>query len=386
VARDEDGIESRELEELVAASRLDEVHMVAWRDLDDPEAGGSELHAHRVASRWAEAGLRVSARTSAVPNAAVELSRDGYSVVRRGGRYGVFGQVALEGLRRPVSPSLGVVEIWNGMPFFSPLWFKGPRIVFLHHVHGEMWEMALSKGLAMLGNSIESGIAPRLYRSSTIVTLSESSKEEIVERLRMPPERVHVVPPGIEARFTAGGELSSQPSVVAVGRLVPVKRFDLLLRQLAIAKRVVPELTATIIGEGYERGDLEALRSSLGADEWISMPGRVSDAEQVAAYRSAWLVASSSLREGWGMTLTEAAACGTPSVATDIAGHRDAVRDGTSGILVADAERLSEVFVEVLGDEGRRSALAKGALDYAESLTWERTATETFRLLDQMAR
>ena len=170
--------------------------------------------------------------------------------------------------------------------------------------------------------------------------------------------------------------------MVAVGRLVPVKRYDVLIRELAQVKRQVPTLTAAILGEGYERGELEELRSSLGADDWLSLPGRVSDAEQLDAYRRAWLVSSSSLREGWGMTLTEAAACGTPAVATDIAGHRDSVQRGRSGLLVPDGEPMAEVIATLLLDDERRSELAEGALSYASSLTWERTATEAFRLLD----
>jgi glycosyltransferase involved in cell wall biosynthesis len=271
------------------------------------------------------------------------------------------------------------------MPFFSPVWFKGPRIVFLHHVHAEMWKMVLSKGLAQLGNALESRIAPPRYRSTTIVTLSESSRDEIVELLRMDPSKVHVVPPGIEPRFTPGPGRSTTPHIVAVGRLVPVKQFDRLIRDLAVVKSQVPNLTASILGEGYDRGSLEYLRSSLGADDWLAMPGRVSDVQQVAEYRKAWLVASSSAREGWGMTLTEAASCGTPSVASDIAGHRDAVRRDRSGLLVDSRSSLAEAMTSVITDDALRSSLEAGALDYARTLTWERTATQAFGYLNDAA-
>ena len=375
-------VQGGELEQLVAESSISSVRMVAWRDLDDPEAGGSELHAHRIARAWAAAGLEVTMRTSMVANAPVEVERDGYRVIRRGGRYAVFPQVALEGLRSGGKSEDALVEIWNGMPFFSPVWRRRPRLVYLHHVHGEMWNLVLPRGLARLGDSLERIVAPPLYRSTDVMTLSGSSRDEIIERLGLPAGRVHVVPPGIEERFSPGGSRSPNPHVVAVGRLVPVKRYDVLIRELALVKREVPTLTAAILGEGYERGALEELRSSLGADDWLSLPGRVSDAEQLDAYRRAWLVSSSSLREGWGMTLTEAAACGTPAVATDIAGHRDSVQRGRSGLLVPDGEPMAEAIASLLLDERRRSELAEGALSYASSLTWERTATEAFRLLD----
>ncbi len=126
-----------------------------------------------------------------------------------------------------------------------------------------------------------------------------------------------------------------------MGRLVPVKRFDVLLRALAKVKADQPELRAVIIGEGYERPALEALRHELGATDWVRLPGHVADEELVSWYRRAWVVASSSQREGWGMTLTEAAACGTPAVATAIAGHADAVVDGESGLLVDEVGELA---------------------------------------------
>ena len=181
--------------------------------------------------------------------------------------------------------------------------------------------MVLPPTLARLGDTMERRIAPRFYRRSRIVTLSESSRAEIVEMLRLSRAR-HASPlPEWTRRSRPGGHRSPKPLVVAVGRFVPVKRFDALLRALAEVKAEHPDLEAVIIGEGYERPALEALRAELGAAEWIRLPGHVSDDELVDWYRRAWVVAGSSQREGWGMTLTEAAACGTPAVATDIAGH-----------------------------------------------------------------
>jgi glycosyltransferase involved in cell wall biosynthesis len=371
---------------LAAEVGLRRIHMVAWRDLDDPEAGGSELHAHMVASAWAAAGLDVTFRTSAVPGAPEALTRDGYRVLRRSGRYAIFPGAAWEGLRMGHRPGDALVEIWNGMPFLSPLWYRGPRIVFLHHVHAEMWGMVLPPTLARLGYATERRLAPPLYRHSRIVTLSESSRDEIVELLGLHPDRISVAPPGVDRRFTPGGHRSRVPLVLAVGRLVKVKRFDDLLRALAEVKAEQPELRAVIIGEGIERNALEALRAELGADDWIDMPGHIEDDELVWWYRRAWVVASSSQREGWGMTLTEAAACGTPAVATSIAGHRDAVLDGESGLLVDDVRGLGPALARVLRDDVLRSRLSKGALARARWFTWDATARRALEALaGQMA-
>jgi glycosyltransferase involved in cell wall biosynthesis len=297
----------------------------------------------------------------------------------------VFPGAAWEGIRMGHRPGDALVEIWNGMPFLSPVWYRGPRIVLLHHVHAEMWGMVLPPTLARMGNLVERRLAPRFYRSSRVVTLSDSSRDEIVDLLGLPADRITVAPPGVDARYTPGGHRDATPLVVAVGRLVPVKRFDALLRSLAELKADHPALRAVIIGEGYERPALEALREELGATEWVSLPGRVDDEELVSWYRRAWVVASSSQREGWGMTLTEAGACGTPAVATAIAGHTDAVLDGESGLLVESLDDLPAALGRVLGDEVLRSRLSKGALARARWYTWDATARRALEALAEEA-
>jgi glycosyltransferase involved in cell wall biosynthesis len=302
------------------------------------------------------------------------IRRDGYRVIRRAGRYSVFPRSILSGAVGRIGTGDGLVEIWNSMPFFSPVWSRSPQITFLHHVHAEMWKMVLPRGMAELGHALEHRIAPPLYRRSRIVTLSNSSKEEIVERLHLPADRITVTPPGVEARFSPGGERSAVPLVVAVGRLVPVKQFHLLIEALVRLKASTPELRAVIAGEGYERPGLEALVRGHGAEGWIDLPGFVDDDDLVDLYRSAWVVASSSLREGWGMTVTEAGACGTPSVATRIGGHEDAVIDSQSGILVDGSDELVHALDAVLRDEVLRRRLGLGALERAGRLTWDATA------------
>jgi glycosyltransferase involved in cell wall biosynthesis len=373
-----EGLTVPEIAERAGLRRID---VVAWRDFDDPEAGGSEVHAHRVVSAWAQAGLDITMATSSVPDARRVIRRDGYRVVRRSGRYSVFPRTMLSGLAGSIGGGDGLVEIWNGMPFLSPLWARSPRVVFLHHVHAEMWNMVLPTGLAQLGHAIEHRVAPPIYRRSRIVTLSSSSKTEIVERLRIPADRVTVSPPGVEPAFSPGGERSETPLVVAVGRLVPVKRFELLIEGLVELKARHPELRAVIVGEGYERPRLEALIGQHRASDWVTLPGYLPEEALIDLYRQAWVVASTSLREGWGMTVTEAGACGTPSVVTRISGHEDAVVHGRSGLLVDDHDELVAALDATLADDVTRKRLGMGAQEYAEQFTWDATARATLAVL-----
>src|SRR6476661_3454410 len=370
------------LGDIAARAGLRRVSVLAWRDLDDPEAGGSELHASRVAALWGQAGIEVTMRTSYAPGSAQVSWRDGYRVIRKAGRYLVFPRAAFSEMMGWHGASDALVEIWNGMPFFSPVWAASrPRAVWLHHVHDSMWEMTLPPRLARLGRTIEFRIAPPLYRRSRIVTLSESSKEEIARRLRLRPSNITVVPPGVDPFFRPGGTRDPSPLVVAVGRLVPVKRFDVLIDALADVKGRRPELRAVIVGEGYERDALERRIAELDAQSWISLPGRVDNTTLLDLYRRAWVLASASRHEGWGMTITEAAACRTPAVATRISGHSDAIVDGITGLLVDDDRAFAPALDRVLRDDAFRALLAKNALEHASQFTWAATARGTLEVL-----
>lgn len=369
------------LGDLAARAGIRRVSMLAWRDLDDPEAGGSEIHASNVASLWGRAGIEVTMRTSFAPGRPQVSRRDGYRVIRKAGRYMVFPRAMFSEMMGWHGASDALVEIWNGMPFFSPVWARRPHVTWLHHVHDSMWGMTLPPRLAAMGRMLEFRVAPPLYRKTPIVTLSDSSKDEIVRKLRMEHDRITVVPPGIDPKFSPGGERSATPLVVAVGRLVPVKRFHLLLDALLGIKPRFPDLEAVIVGEGYEREALESRIREADAEAWISLPGRVDDDELVDLYRRAWVIASSSAHEGWGMTLTEAAACGTPAVATRIAGHSDAVVDGCSGTLVDDPADLGAAIGRILGDPDLRARLSAGALEHAQRFTWGATALGTLEVL-----
>jgi glycosyltransferase involved in cell wall biosynthesis len=250
-----------------------------------------------------------------------------------------------------------------------------------------MWTQTLGP-LGRAGIVLEERLAPPFYRRRPIVTLSPSSKRELVDDLGFREESVTVVPPGINPFFTPGGERSPTPLVVAVGRLAPVKDFPRLVRVVARARDRVGELDLVIVGEGYHRDEVLAEVDRVGGRDWVHLPGRVDDEELRALYRRAWVAASASTREGWGMTLTEAAACGTPTVATDIPGHADAVAAGRSGLLGTTDDELTGALATVLGDEDERRRLSAGALQRAAELSWEAAALANFRVLaaDAVAR
>lgn len=366
-----------ELADDLVARGIRRIHVLAWRDLDDPDAGGSEVHADEFMRRWAAAGLDVLHRTSAGVGIPAEAQRNGYRVVRRGSRHTVFPRTVVAELTRRMGPYDALVEIWNGVPWMSPVWCRRPRITFLHHVHGPMWDQILPGPLAGFGRALEMRLAPPFYRRTAVLTPSDATRDELLE-LGFRPERVTAVPNGVSEAFSPGGVRSATPLVVGVGRFAPVKRFDELVRAAAVARERVPGLRLELVGSGPMLDEIRGIVREVGGESWVELVGSVPHEDLVDRYRRAWLVASASLAEGWGLTLTEAAACGTPAVATDINGHRSSVVDGVTGVL-APLERLGDTLADVLLDDDRRARLADAALARARTLTWESSATGVLR-------
>ena len=372
----------RDADDLLARG-VRRIHVLAWRDLDDPEAGGSEIHADECERRWAAAGLDIVHRTSAALGQPATAERNGYRVVRRGSRYSVFPRAVASELTRRMGRYDALVEVMNGVPFFSPIWCRRPRILFLHHVHGPMWDQLLPGPFAALGRTLEARVAPPFYRRGLTATPSEATREELLE-LGFRPERVVAVPNGTDPSFSPGGERTAHPSIVAVARLAPVKRFGLLLDSVAAARERVPDLTLTIVGDGPERDALVERAGRLGGRDWVQFAGRLDHDDLVDVYRRSWIVASASLAEGWGLSLTEAARCGTPAVATDIRGHRSSVVDGETGLLAAPDD-LADATARVLDDHALRARLGAAAEARARAMTWDETAAGVLSVLHRAA-
>ena len=367
----------------VMARGVRRVHVLAWRDLDDPDAGGSELHADELMRRWADAGLDITHRTSAAAGLPATARRHGYRVIRRGSRYSVFGRTAVSELTGRMGRSDALVEVWNGVPWFSPLWYRRrPHMTILHHVHGPMWDQVMPSPFAGAGRLLEARVAPPFYRRTRTVTPSEATREELL-RLGFRSHLVTAVDNGTDPYFSPGDARWPDPTVIAVGRLAQVKRFDLLLESVAQARATVPGLRVRIVGEGPLRDELQAWIDARRAGSWASLLGHVTRGQLRDEYRRAWVVGSASLAEGWGLSLTEGAACGTPAVATDISGHRCSVVDGVTGVLAPET-RLAGTLAAVLTDGPRRERLGAAALARARTRTWDVSALGVLRVFHQV--
>lgn len=353
-----------------------------WRDTRNPEGGGSEVYIERIAAELVSTGHCVTVLCAGHPEATEEeTTAQGLQILRRGGRYTVYvraaftclagrlgvGRLGRRGLGRPDL----VVDVCNGMPFLAPLYAGCPVLALVHHVHREQWPVVFGPCVARIGWWIESTLAVRLYRRCRYVTVSEATRTELSE-LGVNVDRIDVIPNGTPEAVGAPTPRSDHPSLVVLGRLVPHKRVEIALRTVAALVADLPEVKLTIAGKGWWEQRLRDLAGQLGISRQVRFAGFVTEEEKHTVLSSAWLALMPSIKEGWGLTIVEAAARSTPTVAFRSAGGvAEAIVDAETGLLADSEEDFIAHVRDLLVDDVRRKAMGEAAQRHAARFTWK---------------
>jgi glycosyltransferase involved in cell wall biosynthesis len=341
-----------------------------WRDPRSPRGGGAELLTHEVAQRLVVRGHEVTWFSSRPDGLPAEETVDGVRIVRRGSE--LTTRWFAPAFARRLQPDLIVDEV-NTIPYFAPQWSRVPVLFWINQLAREVWWHEAPKPLAALGYASEP-LYLQAYRSTPTVTISESTRDDL---LRLGSHaRIDVMPMAVNTEPLA--ELPSkrlEGHLLAIGRLAPSKRYDHAIRALAELRRTHPAATLTIIGDGPERERLESLARELGIADAVALTGRVDEAEKTRLLTDSDVLVGTSAREGWGLTVTEAAVRGTPAVVYDVPGFRDSVVDGRTGLLAGETPRsLVHAIRPILDDRVLYDRLRAGARRQARMLDWDRTA------------
>lgn len=345
-------------------------------------AGGAEVHLHEIFGRLAAAGHRVTALVSGWAGGPERETVDGIDVHRTGRRY-TFPLRVRRAFRDRL-PRAGfdvVVEDINKLPLFTPLWVReSPVVALVPHLFGttafreERWPVAASVWAA-------ERLMPAVYRGVRVQAISKSTAGDLEAR-GFEPKRIRVIYPGVDHdlyRPDPDEPLFPEPVAVHVGRLKRYKGLEVLPRAIRVlVDRGLP-VRLVVAGTGDDRSRLEREAERLGVGDRTTFEGYVSEERKVELLRRAWVNLYPSPKEGWGLTAVEAAACGTPTVASDSPGLRESVEDGASGFLVAhgDTRAWAGRIEEICSDTGLRDRLSDGCLRHAERFSWERAARET---------
>jgi glycosyltransferase involved in cell wall biosynthesis len=362
--------------------------LVNWQDLENPHAGGAEIHLFEIFGRLVGAGHRVRLVCSGWKSASSTATIAGIEVTRVGRRnsFALLGRHAVRRAIRRERPDVLVEDI-NKLPLFLSGLGDLPFCALVPHLFGETAFQEAPWPMAAIVWAAERPL-PAAYRRAAFHAISESTRDDLVGR-GVAAERIRVIHPGVDsARFSpsAAEPRAVEPRFLYVGRLKRYKGIGLAIRALAVARRTRPDLRLDIAGTGDHRAELERLAGELGQTTAVTFHGFVTEARKIALMRGAWANLFPSPKEGWGITVVEAAACGTPSIASDSPGLRDSVRHMETGYLVlhGDVGVLASRMLELAGDAGLVARLGGAARRFAEQLTWERSAAETERHLQNI--
>ncbi|WP_194922158.1 glycosyltransferase family 4 protein [Catenulispora rubra] len=371
-----------------------------WRDPWQQTAGGAEAFAYEIACGFVARGHTVDFLTSREPGQLRSETRDGIRWLRCGGTWFVYPGVLARLIWARLSgraPDF-VIDCQNGIPFFSPLVLSRRRsgiAIVVHHVHDAQFATHFNRTLATLGRWLEGPVARRVYRRCQAVAVSESTIAAMRTRLRWTGsiEVIHngvtvardaVLDPVLRLAVTPGAEDGPTPRLVAVGRLVRHKRLERVAQLADDLAETWPGIEVHIVGRGPDEQRIRDTVSRMRHADHVHIHGHLPDSAKNRLLRTAWLHLSASQSEGWGLSVLEAAALGVPTVAYDVDGLRDAIRDGITGWLVAPGDSLADTvsgaLKELDADPARASEVRAACVAWAAEFDWERTRSAMAQL------
>ncbi|MBI4259995.1 MAG: glycosyltransferase, partial [Actinobacteria bacterium] len=352
------------------------VLVLNWRDTKHPQGGGCEVYVEETARRLAAMGRRVTMFCADHGEAPRDEVVDGIRYIRRGTWRSVYLWAAAYHLLGRFGPHDVVLDVQNGVPFFSPLYCGRPVVVMVTHVHREQWGMVFGPLTARIGWWLESRLAPRVYRRASYIAISQATRDGLAA-IGVAPERTAVVlAGGAEAleQPPTGAARGAEPSIAYLGRLVPNKRIELIIDALAALREDVPGLRLRVMGQGYWEDELRAHAERRGVAGSVVFEGFVDEETKRRILAESWVLTLTSVQEGWGIVVLEAAAQRTPTVAMRVGALSESVVDGETGLLADDFEGFVENLRRVLDRPDLRERLGEAASAHARRFTWDATA------------
>ncbi|MGZ4436797.1 MAG: glycosyltransferase family 4 protein, partial [Nocardioidaceae bacterium] len=319
-----------------------------------------------------ERGARVTVFCAAHAAAPPEEIVDGLRFVRCGTKLSVYAHGLLHLVRGAFGPVDLVVDVQNGLPFFTRLATRRPVVVLVHHVHREQWPVVYPGVAGRVGWWIEHRLSPFLYRRCQYVTVSHATRDELAA-LGVAPGRIAIVHGGTDPVPEVDVVRAPQPTICVVGRLVPHKQVEHAVDTICALRAEGGDVRLFIVGRGWWGDSLKKYVANSGVADLVTFTGHVDERRKHEIYAQSWLLALPSLKEGWALVVGEAGLHGTPTVAyASAGGTRESIQHMTSGLLASDTRDFTESIRALLADEHLRCRLGEGARATALVHTWER--------------
>ena len=359
---------------------------MTWKDLEHPLAGGAEVVNEELAKRLAKDGHEVKLITGGFSGAKAKKIKDGYEIIRLGNRVTVYWQAYRYYKKNLQGWADVVIDEINTIPFFAKWYVKEPNMLFVHQLCREIWFYQLPKWLGWLGYITEP-LYLRLLNDRKVITVSESTKQDLL-RLGFQKANIHIISEGLSspalAEITAVQKFET-PTILSHGSMRAMKRTLEQVKAFEIAKRAIPDLQLKLSGDAsdaYGQKVLRYIEQSPYRDA-IEYLGRTSNEVRDELMQKAHLITVTSVREGWGLIVTEANSKGTPAVVYDVAGLRDSVKHGDTGhISTPTPEALAEGIVTMLTDKQRYESQRQAAWQWSKTITFTQSYKDFTQALE----
>ena len=364
------------------------VLILNWRDISHPGAGGAERVTHELARRWVTWGHQVTLFTASYPGARPEEWIDGVHVIRRGRQQTVHWE-AYRHYRRALRGHYDVVvDEVNTIPFFAPLYARVPVVMYINQLAREVWRYEAPFPLSTAGYLTEPFYL-RVYRHTPIMTISQSTEDDL--RALGLRGSSHIIPMATDTQaFERLPDLETKErslTLCFVGRVVPSKRVDHIVSALHLLHQTGHEdARLWIVGswdDAYRR-ELDNLIAATGLGEHVTFFGRTDTATKEKLLARAHVFVIASIREGWGLVVTEANALGTPAVVYDVPGLRDSTVDGETGLVCKQntPAALAQEIASLRQNTALYARLREHAWAAAKELSWDKTARAAWSAIE----
>lgn len=357
------------------------VLIFSWRDLKHPEKGGAEVYMHNIAERLAKK-YNVTVFTAQPGNVGRQDRVNGVTILRRGSTYSVYLWAFIYYIFKFRYRTDFIIDIENGIPFFTPLFSEKPKVLVVHHVHKRQWFIQYPWLVALFGYFLETVAMPLFYKKVPVVTVSRSSMKDLTE-IGFASKRIFIGYNSVPLKV--GGVVKSkyaEPTLLYSGRLKAYKRVELAIKLMPELKKKFPHIKLIVAGGGDVTPEIVSLVEKLNLKNNVELLGYISEKKKWELMQKAWVFLMPSVKEGWGITIMEAAKCATPSVGFDVPGVRDSIQDGHSGLIAKEGD-FTDWFNKVsllIQDTRLRKELGRNAKTWANRYKWS-TTSKIFELL-----
>ncbi|MBU3668358.1 MAG: glycosyltransferase family 4 protein [Candidatus Taylorbacteria bacterium] len=352
-----------------------------WKDMEHPFAGGAEVVNELLAEQMVKDGHEViflvgDFGNPKTPNHRTEVTRKGFRVIRLGNQWTLYARAMMYYFTHLRDwPDL-IIDESNAVPFFVRFYAKQRSIYFIHQLSRKVWFYQMFFPVHILGYLLEP-IYVWLMRKSLTVTISESTKKDLL-RFGFKKDNVHVLTQCTEILPVKSLDVvvkRRNPTMLSLGTIRPMKRTHLVIQAFEEAKKKIPNLELIVCGMAvglYGEYIFKLINNSPYKDS-ITYKGKVTEEEKVRYMAESHVICVSSIKEGWGLIVTEAALNGTPAVVYNVDGLRDSVIDGVTGLLTTEntPKGMADSVARLLSDDKIYRSMQVKGLEYARKFTPE---------------